>query len=529
MVAVQAALCALVLGASSETVLLDFSATWCGPCREMDRVVAPLIAQGAPIRKVDIDQQGELARQYRVDGVPCFVMLVEGREVDRQVGATSADRLRQMLNHAQPATAPTPGLLNRGLFGGFNRGLPALPALVAPKAPKTFGDEPSSTTTAAPSKPLLPKSISEPFSKFADGVRNVVGGERPTPPHLAQQVIDRVMRSAVRLRIGEGSGNSIGTGTIIDARAGEALIVTCGHIFRESNGQGRIDVDLLGVQGEPQVTGQLIGFDLKADLALISIRPGLDVSASPLAPIGYQVRPGDAVVSVGCNHGAEATSRVGRVLSTDKFVGPLLQVTGQPVQGRSGGGLFTAEGLVIGVCNAADPQDDAGLYASLRMIHTEVANHGIDKVLAKPAELDTALSATPPTMPSRMPAPIDFTRAAAQSPDNQPVSHTAPPGKQVTLTAHEAALLERVRQQGQHAELICIVRSRESGQAPQRVLVLDQASPELLQHLNLVGRQPEFALSGSAQPAGPPGSTSQTAPPGLPPNAQPNWSMMPVR
>ncbi len=43
----------------------------------------------------------------------------------------------------------------------------------------------------------------------------------------------------------------------------------------------------------------------------------------------------------------------------DKFLGPPnLQVAGAPVQGRSGGGLFNKDGLVIGVCNAADPEDN---------------------------------------------------------------------------------------------------------------------------------------------------------------------------
>src|SRR5207342_389065 len=54
------------LGASTETdnVLLDFTATWCGPCQQMSSIVSRLERQGYPIRKVDVDQEPDLAAKY---------------------------------------------------------------------------------------------------------------------------------------------------------------------------------------------------------------------------------------------------------------------------------------------------------------------------------------------------------------------------------------------------------------------------------------------------------------------------------
>ena len=86
------------LGAG-QTELIDFSASWCGPCRQMEPIVAQLAAQGYPVRKVDIDQDRALAAKYRVQTIPCFVMLVNGQEVQR-VGPTSAEKLKQMLDAA---------------------------------------------------------------------------------------------------------------------------------------------------------------------------------------------------------------------------------------------------------------------------------------------------------------------------------------------------------------------------------------------------------------------------------------------
>jgi hypothetical protein len=128
----------------------------------------------------------------------------------------------------------------------------------------------------------------------------------------------------------------------------------------------------------------------------------VNVAAARIAPPGYMVRSGDPVVSIGCNHGEPATPRVSRVTTIDKFLGPPnVQVAGAPVQGRSGGGLFSADGYVVGVCNAADPEDDEGLYAAVAAIHAELNQAGLAKFCLPNGAV---AAAPPPTFPSRMPA-----------------------------------------------------------------------------------------------------------------------------
>ncbi len=83
---------------NNDTVLLDFGADWCGYCRQMEPVVGQLAAQGFPVRKVNVDKDHALAEKYGVQGLPCFILLVNGKEVDRVVGATDHNRLLAMFH-----------------------------------------------------------------------------------------------------------------------------------------------------------------------------------------------------------------------------------------------------------------------------------------------------------------------------------------------------------------------------------------------------------------------------------------------
>ena len=85
---------------TNRPIVVDFHATWCGPCKRLspvlDELAGPLTNQ-INFLKVDVDQCPELARRFVVEGVPTIVFLRNGKEVDRQVGFSSKDALRAHL------------------------------------------------------------------------------------------------------------------------------------------------------------------------------------------------------------------------------------------------------------------------------------------------------------------------------------------------------------------------------------------------------------------------------------------------
>ncbi|MBI3342087.1 thioredoxin [Candidatus Curtissbacteria bacterium] len=76
--------------------LLDFWATWCGPCKFMEPIIEELekeLSGKIQIQKIDVDQEQDLAAKYQVMSIPTYVVEKDGKEVDRIIGATSKDTL----------------------------------------------------------------------------------------------------------------------------------------------------------------------------------------------------------------------------------------------------------------------------------------------------------------------------------------------------------------------------------------------------------------------------------------------------
>lgn len=84
--------------ASGKTVV-DFFATWCGPCKMMAPVIEAASEEYKDIKfcKVDVDKDGALASRYGIMGVPTLIVFKDGEVVQKSVGAISGDELSQLL------------------------------------------------------------------------------------------------------------------------------------------------------------------------------------------------------------------------------------------------------------------------------------------------------------------------------------------------------------------------------------------------------------------------------------------------
>ena len=450
------------LAAESENVLLDFTATWCGPCQQMSSIVSKLERQGLPIRKVDIDQEKALASRFNVQSIPCFVLVANGKELDRITGLTDERQLRGMLNRlpkSAPEVAKTNEAPRRG--NGTGSGGLGLPLDIG-KIGQLESKQSSPGFPFPGNKNKVARHDEIPFDE-----QTVPRGQ--SPDNVA---VDPLLAS-VRLRVQDGTGINFGSGTIIDSKPGRTVILTCGHIFRKGGNASKVEVDLFGpnAKSRPEtVPGKVLHFDLDADVGVVTINYSQQL---PVVRLGSsrELVVKDRVLSIGCGGGEKPTREDLTLTHLNRYAGPdNIECTGMPQQGRSGGGLFLGSEQ-IGVCIAAEPEEKRGIYAGMKPIAQLLDKVGLGHLAPLPPATDAVLAATNAvgTKTAGLGEPAMPERSSATAADEI--------GRffESELGAAASAGPAAAPQDYEGPEIVCIVRSKKPG-VPSRVVIVNQAS-----------------------------------------------------
>lgn len=333
------------------------------PDMETQGAVKQAIEQGFRIRSIAANRFPNLAKRFQVRRLPSLLLLRKNKLAARHEGRFTFGRIRELLAKMRENRLERRDRIREMIVGRTNppRRNDA-PSSVAPIAPRYI--QTSSNTVAteiASNQRAIPKPLDR-NGKFAVA-------------HVPNQAEAIAFDATVRIRVIDPSGTSHGTGTIIHSSGNDALVLTCGHIFRESRGRGRIEADIMFSSNMQTVNGRIISFDTNAhDIALLTIRTPAPVQAAKIARANNSEKLHAEVFTIGCDKGNLPTIRRSHFKRTAIYDGvEKYDVYGRPIDGRSGGGLFNRRGELIGVCNAAAVHTDEGIYSGLKTIYHELS------------------------------------------------------------------------------------------------------------------------------------------------------------
>jgi thiol-disulfide isomerase/thioredoxin len=335
----------------------------------MRPVVDKLVAKGYPVKSIDVDRSPELAEKYGIGPIPTFVVVdADGREIDRVSGAQPATQLADFYVKARD------------------------------KARAAAGDPDEDQDDAGAAE-----EAAEPDD------------ERAGPPPFKNP---KPWETVVRIKVHANGSIGYGSGTIIYSNPRESLILTCAHIFKlEGQRQAtpdkfprKITIDLF--DGRPRklrgdewqvhpvdtVAGEAVDYDFKLDVGLIRIRPGRRLPSSRVVPAHWEPRQRMGMWTVGCSEGRDATAWRTVILNPNmrglsgNEAYEAIECEEAPKQGRSGGGLYSDNGYVVGVCNFAEPRGNRGLYATPTSIYSILDRNKLAALYAPPSVGSTLMA-----------------------------------------------------------------------------------------------------------------------------------------
>jgi RNA polymerase sigma factor (sigma-70 family) len=241
----------------------------------------------------------------------------------------------------------------------------------------------------------------------------------PAPPDDLGSPAARPWETVVRIKILHNERIGFGSGTIIRSSPVESLILTSAHQFKLDQQVPlreipyRIKVELFDgkLQGSrpaqvhylETVDGELVDCDFQRDISLVRVRPGRQLPASRIVPRRWEPRVRMKMLTLGCSEGQDATAW-NTVITNPRYRGlsgdpeyEAIECQTAPKQGRAGGGLFTSDGYLAGVCNFSEPKGDHGLYASPDSIYRLLERNNLTFLYAAPVvaeeEIDNLLRA----------------------------------------------------------------------------------------------------------------------------------------